>query len=65
MIVRMAIPEALALRLDRLAERVPVVSGRSAAHARAALAREAIEAGLEAIEADPAKLVRPAKKGTK
>lgn len=60
MILRMVLPEALAVRLDQLAARVPVVAGRSASHARAAFAREAIEAGLAALERDPTKLVRPA-----
>lgn len=58
--VRVLIPSTVADRLDRLAERVPLVAGRSAAHVRGALAREAIAAGLEVIEADPARLVRPA-----
>jgi hypothetical protein len=63
--VRVLIPEAVAERLDRLAERVPVVAGRSAAHVRGALAREAVLAGVEALEADPARLVRPKDKETR
>lgn len=55
MVLRLVLPDEQLARLERLRGAVPLITRRSA------LVRELVRVGLDVVEREPSRLVRPAK----